>query len=549
MAHRSSLSEKEGNTYCAYLTLRLGNAGRCLLTNATGREEHERLALSGTILVRPKRVFADFSRPDRFVRRTPYSSALNYARIRSLLPLASTTCVFCEYHARTTREREEGRWWSRCEEGKSKAIRNGLQGGLPFQILAALLNSTQAFVVALARREEEERTMLISFASSRHQMHSESPPLFVSSNSPYDAICGASTILLGLRIAVTIHSLLALFPRATHLEETKTNPRRGQASHITCSFIDHFPCPSSNAKFFSPGKAMMNPVAGADAASQTAPLIYAGHIFGKWRVVKQPAGAICLDGDKQRRPDRCLTRRCPGRGLVAPAREKRDIVLGRALQTCRARRRGVRAECVHAEARSRWSNAEEGGDALCAGAGGEGMVIERACGGIMDGGRTLGSGNSVLPTPDRKITRGSRARLIYMGALGELLVHSFLPFRKTSPIANLPSPRSVMSYAGEYYPSAPDISPAADHAVAAPPTGPGPAGDPGDPAPQPSARVTLRRCCFNCWTTDTSGWRLSKLSAGKIVCDECGLFERRHKRPRPVRFRHERPAGYVESGV
>lgn len=46
----------------------------------------------------------------------------------------------------------------------------------------------------------------------------------------------------------------------------------------------------------------------------------------------------------------------------------------------------------------------------------------------------------------------------------------------------------------------------------------------------------LRRRCFNCHTTEPPSWRRSTLSPGKIVCNKCGLYERTHLRPRPLRF-------------
>ncbi|KAJ7676698.1 hypothetical protein DFH06DRAFT_1168847 [Mycena polygramma] len=44
----------------------------------------------------------------------------------------------------------------------------------------------------------------------------------------------------------------------------------------------------------------------------------------------------------------------------------------------------------------------------------------------------------------------------------------------------------------------------------------------------------IRRRCFNCTTTDTSTWRRSNLSPGKLLCNKCGIFERTHSHPRPV---------------
>ncbi|KAF8996466.1 hypothetical protein BDZ89DRAFT_908428, partial [Hymenopellis radicata] len=43
----------------------------------------------------------------------------------------------------------------------------------------------------------------------------------------------------------------------------------------------------------------------------------------------------------------------------------------------------------------------------------------------------------------------------------------------------------------------------------------------------------VRRRCFNCYTTDTSTWRRSTLTPGKVLCNKCGLFERTHRRQRP----------------
>ncbi|KAJ7928410.1 hypothetical protein B0H13DRAFT_1507411, partial [Mycena leptocephala] len=60
-----------------------------------------------------------------------------------------------------------------------------------------------------------------------------------------------------------------------------------------------------------------------------------------------------------------------------------------------------------------------------------------------------------------------------------------------------------------------------------------------DAATKLSDRV--RRRCFNCCTTDTSTWRRSNLSPGKLyLCNKCGLFERTHSRPRPEQFPHNR---------
>ncbi|KAJ7772320.1 hypothetical protein B0H16DRAFT_1235418, partial [Mycena metata] len=59
-----------------------------------------------------------------------------------------------------------------------------------------------------------------------------------------------------------------------------------------------------------------------------------------------------------------------------------------------------------------------------------------------------------------------------------------------------------------------------------------------DAATKLSDRV--RRRCFNCCITDTSVWRRSILSPGKVLCNKCGLFERTHGRPRPDQFPHMR---------
>ncbi|KAG2002008.1 GATA-binding factor 6-B [Coprinopsis cinerea AmutBmut pab1-1] len=72
------------------------------------------------------------------------------------------------------------------------------------------------------------------------------------------------------------------------------------------------------------------------------------------------------------------------------------------------------------------------------------------------------------------------------------------------------------------------------------------------PGPQPQVQIVhtddaatklsdrVRRRCFNCCTTDTSTWRRSNLSPGKVLCNKCGLFERTHSRPRPEQFPHKR---------
>ncbi|KAJ7910054.1 hypothetical protein B0H13DRAFT_2661257 [Mycena leptocephala] len=59
-----------------------------------------------------------------------------------------------------------------------------------------------------------------------------------------------------------------------------------------------------------------------------------------------------------------------------------------------------------------------------------------------------------------------------------------------------------------------------------------------DAATKLSDRV--RRRCFNCCTTDTSTWRRSNLSPGKVLCNKYGLLERTHSCPRPEQFPHKR---------
>lgn len=50
----------------------------------------------------------------------------------------------------------------------------------------------------------------------------------------------------------------------------------------------------------------------------------------------------------------------------------------------------------------------------------------------------------------------------------------------------------------------------------------------------------IRRRCFNCKATETSTWRRSVLSPGKLLCNKCGLFERTHSIPRPQKFPRRR---------
>ncbi|KAL1943450.1 hypothetical protein VTO73DRAFT_4525 [Trametes versicolor] len=57
----------------------------------------------------------------------------------------------------------------------------------------------------------------------------------------------------------------------------------------------------------------------------------------------------------------------------------------------------------------------------------------------------------------------------------------------------------------------------------------------------------VRRKCYNCRTTDTSTWRRSILNPSKVLCNQCGLFERTHSRPRPEQFAPKR--GLIASVV
>ncbi|GJJ10873.1 hypothetical protein Clacol_005101 [Clathrus columnatus] len=50
----------------------------------------------------------------------------------------------------------------------------------------------------------------------------------------------------------------------------------------------------------------------------------------------------------------------------------------------------------------------------------------------------------------------------------------------------------------------------------------------------------LRRQCYNCRTwRDVSAWRRSVMAPGHIVCNKCGLYEKAHKRSRPLNDRGE----------
>jgi hypothetical protein len=58
----------------------------------------------------------------------------------------------------------------------------------------------------------------------------------------------------------------------------------------------------------------------------------------------------------------------------------------------------------------------------------------------------------------------------------------------------------------------------------------------------------VHRWCFNCRATETTTWRRSSLSPGKLLCNRCGLFERTHHIPRPEKFprkRRARPASLI----
>ncbi|KAH9987768.1 hypothetical protein BJV74DRAFT_773791 [Russula compacta] len=50
----------------------------------------------------------------------------------------------------------------------------------------------------------------------------------------------------------------------------------------------------------------------------------------------------------------------------------------------------------------------------------------------------------------------------------------------------------------------------------------------------------IRRRCFNCKAIETSTWRRSVLTPGKLLCNKCGLFERTHAIPRPKKFPRRR---------
>ncbi|KAI9460736.1 hypothetical protein F5148DRAFT_965423, partial [Russula earlei] len=50
----------------------------------------------------------------------------------------------------------------------------------------------------------------------------------------------------------------------------------------------------------------------------------------------------------------------------------------------------------------------------------------------------------------------------------------------------------------------------------------------------------MRRLCTNCRATETTTWRRSMLTLGKLLCNKCGLFERTHGVPRPKTFPRRR---------
>ena len=138
------------------------------------------------------------------------------------------------------------------------------------------------------------------------------------------------------------------------------------------------------------------------------------------------------------------------------------------------------------------------------------------------------------------------------------------PVRDAARYTYSPRPHSEHRYSHDSY-SYPTYSPPLSHATlgardSASLTYPLPGqnhyaiGYTDDAATKLSDRV--RRRCFNCCTTDTSTWRRSNLSPGKVVCplvmsldhhahgvqlcNKCGLFERTHGRSRPDQFPHRR---------
>jgi hypothetical protein len=73
----------------------------------------------------------------------------------------------------------------------------------------------------------------------------------------------------------------------------------------------------------------------------------------------------------------------------------------------------------------------------------------------------------------------------------------------------------------------------------------GPGGDEISYTEEANTKISnrLRRRCFNCKATETSTWRRSVLSPGKLLCNKCGLFERTHAIPRPKKFPRRRTHG------
>ncbi|KAF7297543.1 GATA-type domain-containing protein [Mycena indigotica] len=158
-------------------------------------------------------------------------------------------------------------------------------------------------------------------------------------------------------------------------------------------------------------------------------------------------------------------------------------------------------------------------------------------------------------------------------------------FASLPPIVTLPTPGSSMSSAGDqqpsrsavntppastprtpqlpqpsayvpkcYYPQPPDLNPYSHYLPEQEPsyTMPDALPGPGSGAWPPGIQVAhtdhaaskvsthLHRRCFNCCTTEPPSWRRSILSPGKVVCNKCGLYERMHSRPRPVRLSRKR---------
>lgn len=103
----------------------------------------------------------------------------------------------------------------------------------------------------------------------------------------------------------------------------------------------------------------------------------------------------------------------------------------------------------------------------------------------------------------------------------------FLPMSDDPPIKLEDSSSLVVPSQSSFYPRPP--------AVSYLPTHPGLPVQHTDDAASKETQY-LRRRCFNCHTTEPPSWRRSTLNPGKIVCNKCGLYERTHLRPRPLRF-------------